>query len=102
MSAFFICPQNVVKTANLILELDSVAINERYYRHSVSTFQQLKLLLEQYAKAPLREINIDRLEAQLVALIACVREGMAFLTPEALQQVSELVVPIHSMELRVQ
>lgn len=85
----FICPQNVVKTARLILELDSVAINERYYQDSAATFQQLKRLLDQYAHVPLRDRDIDRLEAQLAALIACVKESMVLLTVEAQQQISD-------------
>jgi hypothetical protein len=89
MNTSFICPSNVTQVAKLILELDSVAIDERYYQDSASAFLQLKALLDKYAHVPLREVNIGRLEAQLAALIACVKECMALLTHEARQQVSD-------------
>lgn len=79
----------MVKTAQLILELDCAAIEERYCQDSAFAFQQLKAFLDKYAHAPLREVNIDRLEAQLAALISCVKECMVLLTAEARQQVSD-------------
>lgn len=86
MNPFFICPQNVVKTAQRILELDYSAIEGGDYKKNAIVFRQLKDRLEQYVQVPVRELKIETVEAQLTALMACVKACVPYLAPEVRQQ----------------